>query len=388
MNVVEELRYKGVGSARLKQTILSTELLRERLFKETEFLRNTRYDNFDDRYKFLRLGGNHENYRCPYCGEVRKMGQSLLCDTCGKKNCMTKNQHLVKINMHKNMSQETKNNIEKKKKETCLNRYGVEYATQFVGMKQKSMLTKRERYGNENYTNTEKRIQTNNVKYGGNAPLCDISIKQKVLKTVKERYGVENVFQNDFVKEKIKATNNKRYGVDYPTQSKELCKKIDYNKSTERQLSTKIKNHTLHTSKQEQQIFEWLKEKYKNVKKQYTDDRYINPTNGNRFRCDFYLEDFDLFIEYQGTYHHGKEAFNENNIKHIEKLTEWIKRSQRHINSDYNEAIKVWTLRDPLKRQVAANNKLNYLEIWPNNDKCPPKEEIIKIVSNKITEIE
>ena len=76
------------------------------------------------------------------------------------------------------------------------------------------------------------------------------------------------------------------------------------------------------------------------------------------------MVDYDLFIEYQGTYHHGGEPFDNNNELHIKKLSEWKERSENHINSDYKEAIRVWTIKDPLKRSVAKNNKLNYLEIW------------------------
>lgn len=63
-------------------------------------------------------------------------------------------------------------------------------------------------------------------------------------------------------------------------------------------------------------------------------------------------------------------------------------RSENHINSDYKEAIRVWTIKDPLKRSVAKNNKLNYLEIWPEEyGKCPTKEKIIEIVERKINNI-
>ena len=66
-----------------------------------------------------------------------------------------------------------------------------------------------------------------------------------------------------------------------------------------------------------------------------------------------------VLLEYQGTYHHGGEPFDSNNELHLKTLTEWKERSKKHINSDYKEAIRVWTIKDPLKRLVAKNNKLN-----------------------------
>jgi hypothetical protein len=116
------------------------------------------------------------------------------------------------------------------------------------------------------------------------------------------------------------------------------------------------------------------------------DERYKNPLNNLKFKCDFYLPKFDLFIEYQGIYHHGKEPFNEKNIHHQNILNEWKERSLKHINSDYVEAINVWTKKDPLKRKVAEDNKLKFLEIWNNNGRCPNKETIMKLIKEKIND--
>lgn len=387
MNIVEELKCNANNSKCIKKIIRDDDRLVDRLYADTWFLEGTQYDNFNDRYKFLRIGGNENNFRCPYCGKVRKMSQSLLCDTCGDDLCLKKHQHKVKKEMNKNMSEETKRRKAQKMKETCLKRYGCEYSTQSEQMKQKSRSTKLERYNDEKYANIEKRLKTNRKRYGGNAPLCNDSIKRKVFDTNIKRYGVGNVFQSEYIKSKIVETNIHRYGVPYPMMSKDIRNKVNYEKAVERQFLSKQKNGTLHTSSHEDIIFEYLLEKYGNVKKQYTDERYINPQNKVKFKCDFYLSDYDLFIEYQGIYHHGGEPFNENNKFHIEKLKRWKDLSKKHSNSDYNEAIKIWTIKDPLKRKVAMEKNLNYLEIWSENGNCPTKENIIQIIENKINSI-
>ena len=384
MNVIEELRKKGIDSKKVKKAIKKDASLTKRLYEETWYLENTRYDNFDSRYKFLRIGGNEKNYKCPYCNNVKKMAQSRLCDTCGDASCIKQNQHRVKVEMHDNMTEETKRSIREKMKKTCLEKYGVEYTTQTKQMKEKTYKTKLKKYGNGKYTNVEKRNKTNVEKYGGNAPLCSEIIKNKVSNTNMRKYGVQNVFQSEDIKSRIVETNVHRYGVKYPMMSKDIQNKIDYNKSVEKQFLSKQKNGTLHTSSHEEKIFEYLVEKYKNVKKQYRDDRYKNPKTKTKFKCDFYLTDYDLFIEYQGTYHHGGEPFDENNKSHLKKLTKWEERSKKQVNSDYVEAIKVWTIKDPLKRNVAKNSNINYLEIWSDNGKCPSKEKIIEIVESKI----
>ena len=114
------------------------------------------------------------------------------------------------------------------------------------------------------------------------------------------------------------------------------------------------------------------------------DERYKNPYTNLKFKCDFYLPEYDLFIEYQGTYHHGKEPFDEKNTQHQNILNEWKERSLKHVNSDYVEAINVWTKKDPLKRKIARDNNLKFLEIWNDNGKCPTKEKIINLIKQLI----
>lgn len=385
-NVVEELKEKIGNPKKIKKIIFEDKELKERLIKDSDFLKGSKYDDINLRYKYLRVGGSIENYKCPYCGGVRKLNASALANTCGSKECMAKTQYNAKVKMHQNMDKETKKALREKMKKTCLERYGVEFATQTSLMKEKSHATKKERYGNAFFTNQEKREKTNILKYGGIAPLCNESVKKKMEETNINRYGTKNVFQCEKIKNIIKETNIKKYGVEYPMMSKEIQNKVDFSEAVFKQIISKKKNGTLHTSSHEKQIYEWLKEEFGTVEKQYMDERYKNPSTNLKFKCDFYLPEYDLFIEYQGTYHHGKEPFDEKNTQHQNILNEWKERSLKCINSDYVEAINVWTKKDPLKRKVAVNNKLNFLEIWGDNGKCPNKETVIKLIREKIND--
>ena len=382
--IVERLKKSLGNSKKVKKVIFSDKELKNELLKESDFLKGSIYDDINSRYKYLRIGGSSENYKCPYCGGIRKMGASALCDTCGSKECVAKNQHKTKIMMHKNMNEETKAKLRANMRKTCLERYGVEYSTQSAKMKEKSFRTKESRYGNPTFTNSEKRIETNKKKYGGVAPLSSNDVKKKMEETNMLRYGVKNVFQSEDVKENIKKTNIERYGVEYPMMSKEIQNKVDYSSAVYKQIKTKKRNGTLHTSSHEEEILKWLREEFGEVDKQYMDERYKNPYTNIKFKCDFYVEKYDLFIEYQGIYHHGKEPYDENNITHKEILKEWKEKSLKHKNSDYNEAIKVWTEKDPLKRKVAKDNNINFLELWSENGKCPSKETVIEKVYNFI----
>ena len=66
---------------------------------------------------------------------------------------------------------------------------------------------------------------------------------------------------------------------------------------------------------------------------------------------------------------HGKQnrvniygPYDQNNPEHQEVLKKW---KQKAINSkQYEYAIRVWTVRDPLKRKTAKDNDLNWIEFF------------------------
>ena len=93
-----------------------------------------------------------------------------------------------------------------KSKKTCLRRYGVEHTTQSKNMKEKSKATCLERYGVEN-------------------PAQSVEVKKKSKETCKERYGLEYYLQTNDKKEKSKSTCLERYGVENPAQSEEAKEK-------------------------------------------------------------------------------------------------------------------------------------------------------------------
>lgn len=154
-------------------------------------------------------------------------------------------------------------------------------------------------------------------------------------------------------KEKLIQTNLKRYGVKWVSQTEEFKNKA---------WASKKANGTANTSKPENKIAFLLSMKYKNTLRNYKSDLYP-------FHCDFYIPELDLYIEYQGHPGHGKEPFNSNNQKHIEILNEWkerakIRESKLKKRSQYSDYIKIWTIRDPLKRKVAKRNNLNWIEFF------------------------
>ena len=240
------------------------------------------------------------------------------------------------------------NDIKQKNKETCLKKYGVEYVTQTELFKQKSKESCLEKYGVE-YT-----FQVD-------------TFREKTIKTCLEKYGVDHPMKSDIVKNKVMHTCLLHYGVEHPTQNKKIMLKA---------FDARIKSMKEHRfSKKEDEIYNYLITIDKDTKRQYYSELYP-------FHCDFYLPNFDVYIEYQGMWTHGKHPFNKDNNEDKILLEVW---ENKALNSKfYKSAIENWTITDPLKRETAKDNKLNYLEIFPKDSFKDIINNYLKINDKKI----
>ena len=245
------------------------------------------------------------------------------------------------------------NIFREKSKEACLKKYGVEYTFQTNIVKEKSKETCLKKYGVKHITQAnifkQKVKETCLEKYGVEYIMQSDIFKQKSKQTCLEKYGVEYPFQADIFKEKSKQTCLLHYGVQYPAQNKEIMLKT---------FDSRIKNKTSKFSKKEDEIFNYLITIDNDTMRQYYSELYP-------FHCDFYLPNFDVYIEYQGMWTHGLHPFDKDNKDDIEILNKWEIKAE--TSKFYRSAIKNWTITDPLKRKTAKDNKLNYLEIFPND---------------------
>ena len=145
----------------------------------------------------------------------------------------------------------------------------------------------------------------------------------------------------------MKQTCLKKYGVTNPSLSKEIQNK---------KYETMETNNSFNTSKPEEEIYKLLVEKYGEVKRQYKSELYP-------FRCDFYIPSIDIYIEYQGTWSHGKEPYVKS-LEQQEKVKLWESKNTKY----YKNAIKTWTIIDPLKRNTAKINNLKWIEFFNMNE--------------------
>lgn len=216
------------------------------------------------------------------------------------------------------------------------------------------------------------KISKNNRKVGYDKKVRPniIKIKNKIKQTNLEKYGVEYVFQIKQFQQKlkdikikkygsvnninkIKQTMKEKYGVEYIFQRQDIIQKTHNKEAMKKQYETKKKNNSFNTSKPEEEIYKLLCQKYGNVKRQYKSEKYP-------FYCDFYIPSEDLYIEYNGHWTHGQEPYDENNLLHQEKLKLWESKNSKF----YNNAIITWTKRDVLKRKIAKENGLNWVEFF------------------------
>ena len=261
-----------------------------------------------------------------------------------------------------------------KYKQTCLEKYGVEYAQQSNKFKDKAKQTCLEKYGVEHYTNREKSKQTCLEKYGVESNLNIPEVKEKIKQTCLEKYGVEYILQSKEIREKSKQTCLEKYGVEFSAQADVVKEKIKQTclkrygvpngggskQSLDKIANTKRKNHSFTTSKPEENLYKEIKSIYPSVIRQYKESRYP-------YNCDFYIPELDMFIELQGSWTHGKHPYNEKSNQDQLILNKWKSRLLDN-HGFYLTAIKVWTISDPKKRETAKKNNLNYVELFNKED--------------------
>ena len=273
--------------------------------------------------------------------------------------------------------------------------------------------TKYEKYGDKHYNNPSKATITMYERYGGRGAESPL-IKEKIDNVCIDKFGIDNVFKlQEFQKrccdtkikkygepyysnrDKSKQTCLKKYGVDNPMKSMEIqerfcnsmlnkygCKYAMHNEDFVKKLSNSLKiahkegkydesaKH-MRNSKIEQLFADYLNEHNIEYLYQYRSEKYP-------YLCDFYIPEYDLYIEINGHWTHGKHPFNPDSEEDINILKVWQSKHTKY----YDQAIYVWSQLDTKKRSIAFQNNINFLQIYSINiDVC------VTMFENKINEI-
>lgn len=222
----------------------------------------------------------------------------------------------------------------------------------------------------------QKHKETNKRKYGIELTQRLSNIKEKVKKTCIEKYGVDHPMRSKEIQDKCKQYFMEKYGVESPMKSKEIQEKqkeyfmkkykVKYSwlipGVKEKSYISKKKNNTFNTSKPEEELYLYIREKFPKVERQYNKD------NRYPWKCDFYIPNLDCFIEYNGFQSHGPHPYNPKSIEDQIILKRWKGRYNNGEHPLYKRMIEGWTIRDVEKRNKAKEENLNFHEFWNLKD--------------------
>lgn len=162
---------------------------------------------------------NKEHHRiCVVCGKDFIVDRWDIRDTCpGQCTSIKKygtNHHLQS------------KKVIAKRKETCLEKYGVDNIGKLPDHLEKMEATSLQKYGVKNYASTQecqdKRRATNLEKYGCEELLANSEYRAKLDQINLEKHGTAYPMQLEEFKEKQQATMQKKYGVDNAMKDAEL----------------------------------------------------------------------------------------------------------------------------------------------------------------------
>jgi len=317
----------------------------------------------------LKKINSREKRKCIYCGkefEIRKKETRQLCsEECRKK------------------WQQMPENIEKRidaSKIAIKEKFGIDNVFQLEDIKEKSKETKKTKYGDENYNNSEKMINTKKEKYGDDYlknsakniknkmiekygvdhPLKIKEFKDKQMKTVINKFGVENVSQLEEFKIKRANTIKEKFGVENASQNESI---------KEKKKQTSIKNFGVSHHLKDYKLFQ------KHLIAQYKIERYKNT---------------DLF--YQGSYefHFLEKMEEKGKLREVSsgKSYNYIYNNKEHVyhtdffyNGENIEIKSGWTYNNNGKNKELENiNKAKWKSVVDSGNK-------IKILFSK-SEIE
>lgn len=281
--------------------------------------------------------GNPVEYLGIYKGLYLKW-RSFCCLNCEGKGTWETHKETNKRKYGVELTQNL-DKVKNKQKKTCIRKYGID-----VPMKSKEIQDKC------------KLIWLNN--YGVDHPMKSNVIQEKIKKYFIHKYGVPYSWLIPDVQQKIKITLLEKYGIDNVLKLPKFHNKI----TMQKRYNTMKLNGTFNTSKPEEELYLYIKEKFPSVERQYNKD------NRYPWRCDFYIQELDCFIEYNGFQSHGPHAYNKNSKDDQLLVEKWKLKYDNGNHPLYKRMIEGWTISDVKKRETAKNNKLNFHEFWNLED--------------------
>lgn len=225
------------------------------------------------------------------------------------------------------------NEIREKIRMTNIERYGVPYPMQSKEIMKKSKETCMEKYG---VPHNAMRPEIQKISHNENSVekmknqlrnKDHTEMKQKMRKTVFEKYGVDHIMQADFAKEK--------------------------------RFSSLKKNGTIRISKKEYEFKNLLMEEF---------DKVVHQVFLQGFSIDFYIEDIETYVQFDGVYWHGLD-------RPISTISSSSKRIDKIIYSKWANDRKLDDLCSRLMIKLYRVTDVDFA--------TKSREEIIKMIRGK-----
>jgi hypothetical protein len=278
------------------------------------------------------------NVKCDICGFERSLQYSLYNKNIKKYNiycCSNKCSHFKnKLTCKEKYGHENYNNTEKAKT-TILERYGVDNVFKSDIIREKIAKTNIERYGVDNVFKSdiirEKITNTNIEKYGVDNVFKSVYIKEKVKKTNLKRYGCEDSRSSDFVKNKRKLTNLEKYGFESYSTTDEYSAKVR---------ETSLKKYGVDSPNKSDEIKEKKKKsmlmKYGYISNSMTEEskNKLKTTNLERYGVEFPMQVLEFF---------EKQQISSKKIKYYNERLYYQSSYEKHF-LDYMNSIGVLDL--------------------------------------------
>lgn len=311
-------------------------------------------------------------------------------------------QKYKKQNYCSNQCSSSSSQVLNKAKNTNMEKYGVEYATQDKKTIEKQKQTNLKKYGSEsvlqNSSILEKKIKTTIERHGIVSCFQDSNIQEKIKQTNLERYGVEYPLLNDEILNKSKITMLEKYGTPYPTQSHltpetiliinnnymfsefindksiyEISQGLQMDPSSIYNIIKKYDAHDLYKKRGLSYLELEMKE--------FLDSKEIAYELNNRSilngkELDFYLPEYNMAIEMNGIYYHNEKMKPDTNY-HYNKWNQCHKQNI-HLVSIFEDE---WNSQKT-KIKNMLNNHINKKERG-----IPARKTTIKRIDGKIAKI-
>lgn len=240
--------------------------------------------------------------------------------------------------------------------------YSGESKRKFV---EKCKATKFDRYGDENYNNATKNKQTKLLNHGDE----NYNNREKASQTCLYKYGVDNVSKctqvSSVISNKLighKCSDETRMKISNARKGTHLSEEMRVQKT----INT---NNTYHEK--------GLYKRHKTKPELFVED-YLNNTFGSNhvfynyvdkerypYKCDFYVDSYDLFIEVHAGWRHGVKPYEVADMQCESQLADMIAKSKTSDN--YKNAIYTWAELDVKKLECAKKHNLNYVRLY-NDD--------------------